>query len=116
MVVIPGFEATFHSTNVFVCLVVGFYCGLVDEGFLSAPSAEGTFMFFSAVAILVCVCRLRCRCEGFGVVGRDYLCHIFGATVADFDIVSIQDFVESVLLGKVFVNELQKQFVDVCGN
>ena len=67
-------------------------------------------------AILVCVCRLRCRCEGFGVVGRDYLCHIFGATVADFDIVSIQDFVESVLLGKVFVNELQKQFVDVCGN
>ena len=44
----------------------------------------------------------------------NYCFHVFGATTADLDAVSVEDFVEAVVFKKMLIKQIQKVFAGSC--
>ena len=45
----------------------------------------------------------------------NYCFHVFGATIADLDTISVEEFVEVVVFRKMLIKYILKIFVDFCG-
>ena len=43
-----------------------------------------------------------------------YSFHAFGATIADFDVVSVEDLVEAVVFRKIIIKQIKKIVGDFC--
>lgn len=101
-----------------VCLVrfvvVGGDCCLVYNRFGEALAKQRTTVAFSAVAFVgfLLVGLLK---DSF-VMSVDGLFDVAHAGVANFDCVSVEDFMKTVVLMKFFVKNLEECLADVGGN
>ena len=117
----PLFEGEFGASNICLgCRWCGNHCFVYDS-FLEAVSFHGAVVGLLAVAGgFAVVWGCGAFIQGFSVVACDDGAHVWCAAVAQFEAVSVDDFMEVVtpwfVRGEMFVNQLQEFLSQVGGH
>ena len=90
---------------------------MVDHVLLDAVAAEWALILVVSPAVAcLCCCGVLVSVYDLLVVRLECCFDIFGAAVGDFNCASVENFVEGVRLGKMFIQELQELCAYVGGD
>ena len=104
------FEFAFRATDIFLAFASIFWNSC---SFVYYSSSTAFTIHRASVATVALFRSAWVRFAEGSIVTRDYGFHVRCATVTNFDSISIEDFVESIVDGEVLIDKLEKFLSDV---